>query len=100
AGGGVPAFNRALHAAFPDRECRHFCWEDFPWSSSPDLMGLSEWDRASTLNSYLVKSRSITAEDVVVADGFWAKGLEHLPFAISHSHGIWSHLTLEDALEG
>jgi glycosyltransferase involved in cell wall biosynthesis len=100
AGGGVPKFNRDLHAAFPDRECVHFCWEDFPWSSAPDLIGLSEWERASTLNSYLVKTRSITAEDVVVADGFWGRGLEHLPLAISHSHGIWSHLTNDDVLAG
>lgn len=100
AGGGVPKFNRALRTAFPERECRHFCWDDFPWSSSPDLMGMSEWDRARTLNAYLVGSKSITSDDVVVADGFWAKGLEHLPLAVSHSHGIWSHLTHEDVIAG
>jgi glycosyltransferase involved in cell wall biosynthesis len=100
AGGGVPKFNRDLQSAFPDRECRHFCWDDFPWATAPDLTGLSEWDRARTLNAYLVGSKSVTTDDVVVADGFWAKGLEHLPLAVSHSHGIWSHLTHEDVQLG
>lgn len=100
AGGGVPAFNRVLHAAFPERERRHFCWDDFPWAGSPDLTGLSEWDRARMLNAFLVKTRAVNSDDVVVADGFWAAGLEHLPLVVSHSHGIWSHLTHEDVLAG
>lgn len=100
AGGGVPKFNRDLHAAFPDRERRHFCWDDCPWTASPELTNMTEWSRAQLLNGYLVKSRLVTADDVVVADGFWAKGLEHVPLAISHSHGIWSHLTHEDVLAG
>lgn len=52
------------------------------------------------LNAYLLKARLIGKDDVVVADGFWAKGLETLPLAVSHSHGIWSHLTKEDELLG
>jgi glycosyltransferase involved in cell wall biosynthesis len=98
AGGGVPKFNRDLHSAFPDRECRHFCWDDFPWH--PSFSDSTEWGRARGLNSYLVASKQVTVDDVVVADGFWADGLEHLPFAISHSHGIWSHLTHDDVMAG
>ena len=98
AGGGVPKFNRDLHAAFSDRECLHFSWEDFPWH--PSFSDSTEWGRARGLNQYLVASKQVTADDVVVADGFWADGLDHLPFAISHSHGIWSHLTNQDVLAG
>lgn len=100
ASGGVPAFNRALHSAFPDRECKHFCWEDFPWHPEVDAQGETEWGKARRLNEYLVRSRLIGTDDVVVADGFWAAGLEHLPKAISVAHGIWSHLTLEDVQAG
>lgn len=100
ASGGVPNFNRSLHAAFFDRECLHFCWTDFPWHPEVDARGESEWGRARTLNEYLVRSRKVTADDVVVADGFWSDGLDHLPLAVSHSHGIWSHLTHEDVLAG
>lgn len=98
ASGGVPAFNRALHAAFPDRECKHFSWDDFPWR--PSFSDSTEWGRARGLNAYLIGSKQVTSDDIVVADGFWADGLDHLPFAISHSHGIWSHLTHEDVLAG
>ena len=97
AGGGVPAFNRAIHTTFTDRECIHFCWESFPWLVP---LHTSEWDRARMLNEYLVKSKQVGTDDVVIADGFWAAGLEHLPFAISHSHGIWSHLTADDVAAG
>ncbi len=97
AAGGVPKFNRDLHAAFPDRECRHFCWETLASDITPPL---SEWERAKILNTFLVQSKMITTDDVIVADGFWAAGLEHIPLAISHSHGIWSHLTNDDVLAG
>jgi hypothetical protein len=70
AGGGVPAFNRALHSAFPDRQVLHFCWRDFPWHDSVGER-VTEWDRARLLNEYLVKSRMVTSDDVVVGDGFW-----------------------------
>ncbi len=96
AGGGVPAFNRALHSAFPDRSCDHFCWTDVP--DGPSF--LPEWEKALVLNRYLVGSKQITRDDVVVADGFWANGLERFPFAISHSHGIWGHVTAEDVASG
>lgn len=98
--GGVPKFNRDIHAAFPDRECKHFCWTDFPWHPEVDERGETEWGRARILNDYLVKSRLISSDDVVIADGFWAAGLEHLPLAVSHSHGIWSHLTKDDVDAG
>jgi glycosyltransferase involved in cell wall biosynthesis len=100
AGGGVPKVNRDLHSAFSDRECIHFCWEDFLKSlGAPDTDG-PEWYKALTLNQWLVQSRRIKSDDVVIADGFWADGLQHLPKAISHSHGIWSHLTKEDVDAG
>ena len=100
AGGGVPKFNRDLHLAFPDRECIHYSWQDFPWHPEVDARGETEWGRARTLNEYLVRSRKVTTDDVVIADGFWADGLDHLPLVVSHSHGIWSHLTHEDSLAG
>lgn len=98
--GGVPKFNRDLHATFPDRECLHFCWADYPYSDRIDTIQLPEWEKARVLNLYLIKSRKIDREDVVVADGFWAWGLESFPFAISHSHGIWGHVTHWDVLQG
>jgi glycosyltransferase involved in cell wall biosynthesis len=61
---------------------------------------LPEWERARTLNHYLIQSKKIRPTDVVIADGFWADGLQHLENAISHSHGIWSHLTKEDVEAG
>jgi glycosyltransferase involved in cell wall biosynthesis len=98
AGGGVPAFNRTLHRACADASPVHFCWTDFPWHAESPRS--SEWDRAALLNRYLVASRRIGSDDIVVADGFWARGLEHVPGAVSVCHGIWSHLTHEDVLGG
>lgn len=97
--GGVPKFNRDLHAAFPDREVLHFSWWDFPWAFDVEE-GMTEWEKARTLNHYLVSSRKILPSDVVIADGFWADGLDHMKFAVSHSHGIWSHLTKADVDAG
>lgn len=96
--GGVPKFNRDLHSAFPDRECVHFSWWDFPWYI--EMEHLPEWEKARTLNHYLIQSRKLLPTDVVVADGFWADGLQHMKNAVSHSHGIWSHLTKEDVDAG
>ncbi len=98
AGGGVPAFNRALHSAFPDRECKHICWDDLKGNDlwPAEFWHAPEWEKARILNWWTVKQRWITTDDVVVADGFWAKGLESFPFAISHSHGIWGHVTKDD----
>ena len=61
---------------------------------------LPEWEKARILNHYLVQSKKILATDVVIADGFWADGLQHLDRVVSHSHGIWSHLTKEDVDAG
>lgn len=94
AAGGVPKFNRDLHAAFPDRECLHFSWWDYPWAI--EMEGTPEWEKARILNHALVQGRKLRSDDVVVADGFWADGLQHMPNVVSHSHGIWSHLTKED----
>lgn len=94
AGGGVPKFNRDLHAAFPDRECIHFCGSDLPSNEHRRW----EWEQARALNLHLIQTKGITRDDVIIADGFWTAGLESFPFSISHSHGIWSHLTHEDVL--
>jgi glycosyltransferase involved in cell wall biosynthesis len=61
---------------------------------------LPEWEKARVLNNHLVSAKKLLPTDVVVADGFWAAGLEHMGLAISHSHGIWSHLTKEDVDAG
>ncbi len=98
--GGVPKFNRDLHAAFPDREVVHYSWWDFPWHLEVEAHEMTEWEKARTLNHSLVSSRKILPSDVVIADGFWADGLEHVKLAVSHSHGIWSHLTLDDVKSG
>lgn len=98
--GGVPAFNRALHAAFPDRECKHFCWEDAKVPPYTTFYNMNEWERAFYLNKWLEREKMITHDDIIVADGFWADGLYQFPLAISHSHGIWSHLTKEDVDAG
>jgi len=97
--GGVPKFNRDLHAAFQDRECVHYSWWDFPWHLEVDAR-MTEWEKSRTLNHSLVSSRKLLPSDVVIADGFWADGLEHMKLAVSHSHGIWSHLTLDDVKMG
>lgn len=101
ASGGVPAFNRALHVAFPDRECIHFSWWDHPFH--PELEGqgnLPEWQKSRLLNEYLVGRRLVRPDDIIIADGFWADGLQSMPRAVSHCHGIWSHLTKEDVDAG
>lgn len=94
AGGGVPKFNRDLHEAFPDRERVHFCAADLPSNEHRRW----EWEQARALNLHLIHTKKIRKDDVIVADGFWAAGLDNFPYAISHSHGIWSHLTYEDVL--
>lgn len=98
AGGGVPAFNRMLHSACPDVSPIHFCWDDMPLHMRS--RHVSEWDRAAALNLHLTRSGLIHSDDLVVADGFWAAGLESIPSAVSVCHGIWSHLTYEDVLVG
>lgn len=96
--GGVPQFNRDLHAAFPDRDVVHYSWWDFPWYI--EVESQPEWEKARTLNHYLVSSGKLKADDIVIGDGFWVDGLQHMKRAISHSHGIWSHLIKEDVDAG
>lgn len=99
--GGVPKFNRDLHAAFDDVECTHFCWADYPFSQRADMMRLPEHERARALNLWLLSQGNLhPGDDVIVGDGFWVDGLQSLPHVISHSHGIWGHLTKEDADAG
>ena len=59
---------------------------------------MPEWVKAQVLNQYLLQKRLVTSEDVVVVDGFWGRGLEHLPFLISVCHGIWGHVTSHDEM--
>jgi glycosyltransferase involved in cell wall biosynthesis len=96
--GGVPKFNRDLHSAFPDRECLHFSWWDYPWAI--EMENVPEWEKARILNHALVQGKRLRPDDVVIADGFWADGLQHMRNVVSHSHGIWSHLTKEDVDAG
>ena len=94
--GGVPKFNRDLRSAVDDWDHVHYCFAD---TGFPDL-GLPEWESAGRLNHWLLSTRRIDRDDVIVADGFWARGLEHHPRVVSVAHGIWSHLTKEDVDAG
>lgn len=93
AAGGVPKWNRDIHSVFADTfECHHYCWDDL--SRKPDVW-TSEPDQAKILNTWLLWTRKVSADDIVIADGFWLSGLEHFKNAVSVAHGIWSHLTHE-----
>lgn len=96
--GGVPRWNRDFHSAFPDWEKAHFCWQDFPGASEGASM--PEWVKAQVLNQYLLQKRLVTSDDVIIADGFWLSGLEHLPRVVSVCHGIWGHVTKDDVDAG
>lgn len=100
AGGGVPRFNRDIHSTFPGAV--HYSWWDVAEALKvdPNSQQLPEWEKAGVLNQWLTKTGRVTASDVVIADGFWADGLQHLPFCISHQHGNWSHTTFEDVQKG
>jgi glycosyltransferase involved in cell wall biosynthesis len=100
--GGVPRWNRDLHSAFPDRECVHYSWWDVCAATGvdPNLQLIPEWDKAHVLNQWLLQTKKITPDDVVLADCFWASGLEGHPRAVSVQHGNWSHTTHEDVLKG
>lgn len=94
--GGVPRWNRDFKKCFP--EAKHFSWWDCPLSKLPDES--SEWDKARALNSWLRRAGAIKHDDIVIVDGFWGMGLEDFPNVVSVCHGIWSHLTKEDADAG
>lgn len=118
--GGVPKFNRDLRSAVPDWDHVHYCWEDFlVWGKwvpgTRDRHALqvkTEWAKARMLCHWLSRYRMLGPDDVVVADGFWADGLEENAWylyprtdrgplrVVSVAHGIWSHLTKEDVDAG
>lgn len=102
AGGGVPKFNRQLGLAFHKGVHKHYSWWDVAqaFGHDPNNQSLPEWEKARVLNAWLLKTGKITERDVVVADSFWADGLEKIPNVISHQHGNWSHTTLDDVLKG
>lgn len=96
--GGVPRFNRDLRAALPEGSCVHYSWWDCAnaFGRDPEAQDIPEWDKARILNSWLLQTRRVTSDDIVIADSFWASGLEHLPMCVSHQHGNWGHVTKAD----
>lgn len=103
ASGGVPRWNRDFESAFPDHEVGHFSWDTFVnYNKSAASLEIPEWDKAVVLNSWLKVNKVITKDDIIVADGFWLAGLEphEFPKTVSVAHGIWSHLTHEEAAAG
>lgn len=96
AGGGVPRWNRDFIAGFPGAV--HFSWDDMP-KGPPGVT--NEWDAAFALNTWLHMNKKVTADDIIIADGFWGERLSDLGYnVISVAHGIWSHLTIEDVKLG
>lgn len=96
AGGGVPRWNRDFIAGFPN--ARHYSWSDVP-----QIGGLNtfEWSAADALGMWLHTSKTISKDDIIIADGFWGEKLSELGYnVISVAHGIWSHLTKEDVDAG
>lgn len=100
ASGGVPRFNRDIHSAFPGSV--HYSWWDVAQAMGidPNSQHLPEWEKAKVLNQWLLRTGRVSERDVVIADSFWADGLHHLPYCISHQHGNWSHTTHDDVLKG
>ena len=94
--GGVPRFNRDIHRAFPGS--KHYSWWDICQAQGwdPNSQNVSEWDKAQVLNAWLKWTKKVTRETVVIADSFWAGGLEDMPLCISHQHGNWGHITYQD----
>ncbi len=96
AGGGVPRWNRDFIAGFPD--AKHYSYDDLP---TLNKQGFGEWDCARLLGSWLYSTRRVTKNTIVIADGFWGEYLSSLGMnVISVAHGIWSHLTKDDADAG
>jgi glycosyltransferase involved in cell wall biosynthesis len=95
-GGGVPRWNRDFIRFFPD--ARHYSFYDYPWHLGTDK--LNEWEKARLLNYWLLQTGRIKSDDIVIVDGFWGLGLEHLQNVVSVAHGIWSHLTFEESAAG
>lgn len=102
AGGGVPRWNRDFVAGYPGTV--HYSWDDVV-KVNPGFAqqghGVSEWDKAIILNSWLVWGKKVKKDDIIIADGFWGEGLSSQGYnVISVAHGIWSHLTKDDVDAG
>lgn len=98
AAGGVPRWNRDFIAGFPGT--KHFSWKDaLPAVGGVDRHDIPEWEKAKILSRYLIWSKKIKKDDIILADGFWGLGLEDYD-VISVAHGIWSHLIKEDVDSG
>src|SRR5260370_15970003 len=96
-GGGVPRWNRDVISEVPG--ARHYWWWDALPAVGGQDMNISEWDKAKVLARYLLWSKKIGPNDIVIADGFWADGYDP-KLTICVRHGIWSHLTKEMADAG
>lgn len=98
AGGGVPRWNRDFIAGFPGT--KHYSFDDIvKFDPGFRIMNSPEWEKARALNRWLVWSRKVKKNDIIIVDGFWGLGLEGFN-VISVAHGIWSHLTKEDVDAG
>lgn len=104
--GGVPRWNRDFHSSFVGAskekqiyQAEHFCWDNFPITEF-SVDHIPEWEKAKLLNNYLLSRKWIRPNDIIVADGFWLSGLEHLPYTVSVCHGIWGHVTKADVDAG
>jgi glycosyltransferase involved in cell wall biosynthesis len=102
--GGVPRFNRYLKRVL--EEVGHDVMDWSAWNLPQRFVGhgaASEVALASTLSRYLYSHiDAVFPDDVVIGDGFWCGDFAFLGHrrVISVAHGIWSHLTKEDADAG
>lgn len=98
--GGVPRWNRDLKDAFPDREVIHYCWDDLEGHSGIRSF-FPEWEKAKALNGWLIATKKVTRDDIILVDGFWGIGFVGTDFnVISVAHGNWSHTTKDDVDKG
>lgn len=98
ASGGVPRWNRDLIAAFPEGTVKHYSWSDVIKTNND--VSLPEWNKANILNQWLIWSKKISKDDIILTDGFWGLGLEDFPNVVSICHGNWSHTTKSDVEKG
>lgn len=86
-------------AGFP--QAVHFSWVDFLESQMvPDRHDIPEWEKAKILNRWLIASKQVSPDDIILCDGFWTLGLESLSNVVSVCHGNWSHTTADDVAAG
>jgi glycosyltransferase involved in cell wall biosynthesis len=98
--GGVPRWNRDIRDAFPDRDVIHYSWDDLVDHAGINS-SMPEWEKARVLNGWLIASRKVKFDDIILVDGFWGIGFVGTKFnVISVAHGNWSHTTLEDVKKG